>query len=113
MAVLLARTLQYMHMAPEARAELLSLRGAVEFLDGKMSTAAEAFCEAAKLAPLKDSDSFTLAMAWVNLGDDTHAQRGFSYWHAMAGAGNGYRDPEFYTNGARRKLFGFKTNGAA
>jgi tetratricopeptide (TPR) repeat protein len=59
---------------PEARAELLSLRGAVEFLDGKMSAAAQAFCEAAKLAPLKDSDSFTLAMAWVNLGDDTHAR---------------------------------------
>jgi len=58
----------------DARAELLSLRGAVEFLDRKMSAAAETFCEAAKLAPLKDSDSFTLAMAWVNLGDDSHAR---------------------------------------
>jgi tetratricopeptide (TPR) repeat protein len=58
----------------EARAELLSLRGAVEFLDQKMSAAVEAFCEAAKLAPLKDNDSFTLAMAWVNLGDDAHAR---------------------------------------
>jgi tetratricopeptide (TPR) repeat protein len=58
----------------QARAELLSLQGAVDFLDRKMSAAAEAFCEAAKLAPLKDSDSFTLAMAWVNLGDDTHAR---------------------------------------
>jgi tetratricopeptide (TPR) repeat protein len=59
---------------PEARAELLSLRGAVEFLDGKMSAATEAFCAAAKQAPLKDNDSFTLAMAWVNLGDDAHAR---------------------------------------
>ena len=59
---------------PEARAELLSLRGAVEFLAGKMSAATAAFCEAAKLAPLRDSDSFTLAMAWVNLGDDTDAR---------------------------------------
>jgi tetratricopeptide (TPR) repeat protein len=58
----------------EARAELLSLQGAVDFLDGKMSAAAVAFCEAAKLAPLTDSDSFTLAMAWVNLGDDVHAR---------------------------------------
>jgi tetratricopeptide (TPR) repeat protein len=59
---------------PQGRAELLSLQGAVDFLDRKMSPAAEAFCEAAKLAPLRDSDSFTLAMAWVNLGDDTHAR---------------------------------------
>lgn len=59
---------------PEARAELLSLRGGVEFLAQNMSAAAEAYCEAAKLAPLRDSDSFTLAMAWVNLGEDTHAR---------------------------------------
>jgi tetratricopeptide (TPR) repeat protein len=56
------------------RAELLSLRGAVEFLDGKMSAAATAFNEAAKLAPLRDSDTFTLAMALVNLGADEQAR---------------------------------------
>ena len=59
---------------PQDRAELLCLQGAVYFLERKMSRAAGAFCEAAKLAPLRDSDSFTLAMAWVNLGDDTHAR---------------------------------------
>jgi tetratricopeptide (TPR) repeat protein len=59
---------------PRARAELLSLRGAVDFLDRKMRAATAAFCEAAKLAPLRDSDSFTLAMAWVNLGNDTDAR---------------------------------------
>ncbi len=58
----------------EKRAELLSLRGAVEFLDGKMRPAAASFQEAAKLAPLGDSDSFTLAMALVNLGDATHSR---------------------------------------
>lgn len=56
------------------RAELLSLQGAVRFLDGKMSAAVEAFTKAAELAPLNDNDSFTLAMAFVNLGDDTHAR---------------------------------------
>jgi arylsulfatase A-like enzyme len=45
-----------------------------------------------------------------HMGDDTHAQRGFSYWHTVPGAGGSYRDPEFYTNGVRRKLFGFKTD---
>ncbi|MFL6354925.1 MAG: tetratricopeptide repeat protein [Bryobacteraceae bacterium] len=57
-----------------ARAELLSLQGAVRFLDGKMSAAVEAFTEAAKLSPLSDNDTFTLAMAFVNLADDTHAR---------------------------------------
>ncbi|MGI8959031.1 MAG: tetratricopeptide repeat protein [Bryobacteraceae bacterium] len=56
------------------RAELLSLQGVVRFLDGKMSAAAEAFSEAAKIAPLNENDIFTLSMAFVNLGDDTHAR---------------------------------------
>ena len=56
-------------------------------------------------------NGYTLGMAgkW-HMGDDTHAQRGFSYWFAVPGAGGTYRDPEFYSNGARRKLFGFKTD---
>jgi arylsulfatase A-like enzyme len=56
-------------------------------------------------------NGYTLGMAgkW-HMGDDTHAQRGFSYWHATPGAAGSYRDPDFYTNGARRKLFGFKTD---
>jgi protein O-GlcNAc transferase len=56
------------------RAELLSLQGAVAFLDGKMSASAVDFEQAAAIAPLKDTDTFTLAMALVNLRDDKRAR---------------------------------------
>jgi tetratricopeptide (TPR) repeat protein len=56
------------------RAELLALEGAVKFLEKRMDAAVAAFTEAAKLAPLSDSDKFTQAMAFVNLGDHTHAR---------------------------------------
>ncbi|MGI9075552.1 MAG: tetratricopeptide repeat protein [Bryobacteraceae bacterium] len=56
------------------RAELLSLQGAIRFLDGKMSAAVEAFTKAAEMAPLNDNDRFTFAMAFVNLGHDTRAR---------------------------------------
>jgi choline-sulfatase len=54
-------------------------------------------------------NGYTLGMCgkW-HMGDDTHAQRGFSYWHTVPGGGGTYRDPEFVTNGARHKLFGYK-----
>jgi tetratricopeptide (TPR) repeat protein len=39
-----------------------------------MSAAVEAFTKAAELAPLNDNDTFTFAMAFVNLGGDTHAR---------------------------------------
>jgi tetratricopeptide (TPR) repeat protein len=58
----------------EQHAELLGLRGAVEFLDGKMAEAAEAFREAEKIRPVKEGDRFTLAMALVKLGDDNEAR---------------------------------------
>jgi superkiller protein 3 len=58
----------------EQRAELLALRGAVEFLDGKMADAASAFREAEKIRPAKEGDRFTLAMALVKLGDDGEAR---------------------------------------
>jgi len=58
----------------EQRAELLGLRGAVEFLDGKMAEAVSAFSEAEKLRPAKEGDRFTLAMALVKLGDDGEAR---------------------------------------
>ncbi|MGJ5818427.1 sulfatase family protein [Paludibaculum fermentans] len=45
-----------------------------------------------------------------HMGDDDKAQRGFSYWHTVPGGGGTYRDPEFVTNGVRRKLTGYKTN---
>jgi arylsulfatase A-like enzyme len=45
-----------------------------------------------------------------HMGDDEHAQRGFTYWHTVPGGGGTYRDPEFVTNGNRRKLTGYKTD---
>jgi tetratricopeptide (TPR) repeat protein len=57
------------------RAELLALRGALAFLDGKMAQAAAAFLEAEKIRPAKASDRFTLAMALVKLGDDGQARQ--------------------------------------
>jgi tetratricopeptide (TPR) repeat protein len=56
------------------RAELLALQGVVKFLEKRMDAAVAAFTEAAKLAPLSDSDKFTQAMAFVNLRDDTDAR---------------------------------------
>jgi len=58
-----------------AEAELLSLQAAVEFLDGKMRESATTYQAASELAPLRDSDSFTLAMALVKVGDETGARR--------------------------------------
>ena len=55
-------------------AELLSVQGAVAFLSRKMSLAVVDFQKAAALAPLKDGDTFTLAMALVDLGDDMQAR---------------------------------------
>jgi arylsulfatase A-like enzyme len=54
---------------------------------------------------------YTLGMAgkW-HMGDDENAQRGFTFWHTIPGGGGPYRDPEFVTNGQRRKLSGYKTN---
>ncbi len=57
-----------------AQAELLSLRAAVEFLDGKVGDSAATFQRASELAPLRDSDSFTLAMTLVKLGNDAQAR---------------------------------------
>ena len=54
---------------------------------------------------------YTLGMCgkW-HMGDDDHAQRGFTWWHTVPGGGGTYRDPEFVTNGVRHKTTGFKTN---
>ncbi len=56
------------------RAELLSLQGAVDFLEGKMAPAVTAFRQAAAMAPLTEPDTFTLAMALVKLGHDAEAR---------------------------------------
>jgi tetratricopeptide (TPR) repeat protein len=55
------------------QAEVVALEGAVAFLAGQMNDAIGHFGKAAELAPLGDSDSFTLAMALVSLGDDRQA----------------------------------------
>jgi tetratricopeptide (TPR) repeat protein len=51
-------------------AELLSLQGALAFLDGSIKLSVLHFQEAAALAPLGEGDAFTLAMALAKLGDD-------------------------------------------
>ncbi|HEX4165827.1 MAG TPA: tetratricopeptide repeat protein [Bryobacteraceae bacterium] len=55
------------------RAELVSLEGAVAFLARDMKQAITFFGKAAAVAPLKDGDSFTLAMALVVTGEDQRA----------------------------------------
>ncbi len=59
---------------PTQGAELLSLQGAVAFLSGNMGAAVADFQKASVLAPLRDGDSFTLAMALVDSGDDEQAR---------------------------------------
>jgi tetratricopeptide (TPR) repeat protein len=56
------------------RFELLSLQGAVAFMDGKMAVSVTHFEKAAAIAPLREGDSFTMAMALVKLGDDKRAR---------------------------------------
>jgi tetratricopeptide (TPR) repeat protein len=57
-----------------SRAELLSVQGAVAFLAGDVRTSAADFAAAAAIQPLKDTDTFTRAMALVNLHDDKSAR---------------------------------------
>ena len=59
---------------PAEGTEILSLQAGVEFLDGKMAAAARDFQKAAELGPLRDGDTFTFAMALVNLGDEADAR---------------------------------------
>lgn len=56
-----------------ARAEILSLEGAVAFLQGDFNGSAIAFDRAAALTPLADADRFTLAMALVKQGAEKRA----------------------------------------
>jgi tetratricopeptide (TPR) repeat protein len=58
----------------EQRAELFALRGAVAFLDGNMAQAIAAFHESQKIRPVQEGDRFTLAMAFVRVGDDGEAR---------------------------------------
>jgi tetratricopeptide (TPR) repeat protein len=57
-----------------ARAELLSVQGAVAFLAGDMRASAADFAAAAAIQPLEETDTFTRAMALVNLHDDKGAR---------------------------------------
>ena len=56
-------------LAGSGAAELATLLGAIEFVDGRAIQAVAAFRRADALTPLDDHDRFTLAMALVNLGD--------------------------------------------
>ncbi|MEO7651893.1 MAG: sulfatase-like hydrolase/transferase [Bryobacteraceae bacterium] len=72
----------------------------VRFLDGHTT-----------YAEILAKNGYRLGMCgkW-HMGDDDKAQRGFTYWHTIPGGGGAYQDPEFVTNGKRRKLSGFKTD---
>jgi arylsulfatase A-like enzyme len=54
---------------------------------------------------------YTLGMCgkW-HMGDDEHAQKGFTYWCTVPGGGGKYRDVEFIKNGVPTKLSEFKTD---
>jgi tetratricopeptide (TPR) repeat protein len=54
--------------------EMLALNGSLEFLGGRMETAARYLGEAEQLGDLQEPDRFTLAMAWVRLGRDEDAR---------------------------------------
>lgn len=58
----------------EELAELLALKGAVEFVGGQMAQAAADFRESQKLHPAKEGDRFTLAMALVRVGKEDEAR---------------------------------------
>jgi arylsulfatase A-like enzyme len=72
----------------------------IRFLDGHTT-----------YAEILASHGYKLGMCgkW-HMGDDERAQRGFTWWRTVPGGGGTYRDPEFVTNGSRRKLTGFKTD---
>ena len=53
---------------------LYAVLGAIEFVNGRMAPAAQAFRESDALAPLDERDRFTLAMALVNLGETAGAR---------------------------------------
>lgn len=59
---------------PAGRSEIHSLEGVLAFLAGDMSSAIDRFTVAAALAPLRDSDTFTFAMAFVKLGKNEEAR---------------------------------------
>jgi tetratricopeptide (TPR) repeat protein len=59
---------------PTRNGELFALEGAVAFLQGRMGDAVTDLAHAAQIEPLSDADSFTLAMALVNLGNDDRAR---------------------------------------
>jgi tetratricopeptide (TPR) repeat protein len=52
-----------------------AVKGALEFLGGRMEGAAKCFEAARRSGELREADSFTLAMAWVRLGQDDNARR--------------------------------------
>lgn len=56
-------------------------------------------------------NGYTLAMSgkW-HMGEDDHAQAGFTDWATVPGGGGPYRDAEFVKNGERIRHTGFKTD---
>ncbi len=55
--------------------ELLALRGALDFLRGEMKAAVAQFLAASRAGPLSEVDTFTQAMALVQIGPRTEARK--------------------------------------
>lgn len=62
-------------LAEKPSSETLALRGALEFLNGRMTGAAGFFRQAANAGTLTEQDRFTLAMALAQMGHDDEARR--------------------------------------
>ena len=45
-----------------------------------------------------------------HMGDDRHPQAGFKYWRTTPGGGGPYKNPEFWVDGQKKKIEGFKTD---
>ena len=61
-----------------SKQEILALMGCLEFLDGRVQLAAQYLVQAQQMADLRESDRFTLAMAWVRAGSDEDARKELS-----------------------------------
>lgn len=56
------------------KSEIECIKGSLSFLAGAMNESIVHFNNAAAAAPLDDADAFTWAMAYIKLGDSSHAQ---------------------------------------
>jgi tetratricopeptide (TPR) repeat protein len=58
-----------------SKQEILALEGCLEFLGGQAQSAAQYLVQAHQMGELRESDRFTLSMAWVRAGNDEDARK--------------------------------------